>query len=244
MNVLSNSKFFKMRAWTVHLYTSLGLPAGLLALQAILQENARAAFIFLGIALFIDATDGTLARAWKVTTWTPSFDGRKLDDIIDYLTYAFLPIFMAYRFGLVTGSLGMLTLSIVLIAASYGFCNKAAKTTEGFFTGFPNFWNIVVFYLFLLRTPQVLNMIVLLILAALVFVPMEYVSFSARPFRKLTLSMAGLYGIALLFLLINFNEVMPPVVIPTLVFPAYYFILSIYMLIMRRIRSRSVTIEA
>lgn len=243
MKEITNPKFNKMRAWTVHLYTSLGLPAGLLALQAIASGDARAAFIFLGIALFIDATDGTLARAWKVTLWTPNFDGRKLDDIIDYINYAFLPLYMTYRFGLISEKFGALVLSIVLIAAAYGFCSKAAKTTEGYFTGFPNFWNVVVFYFFLLDTPPLLNTIVLLVLAALVFVPLEYVSFSTRPFRKLTLAMAGIYGLTLLYLLFHFNNAEPVIVLGTLFFPVYYVVLSVYLYLVRRFRGSSVAQE-
>ena len=81
-----------IRAWAVHFYTSLGLVAGLLALIAVAEGRARDVFIFLGLALWIDATDGILARGWEVIVWTPRFDGRKLDDITDYLNYTLIPV--------------------------------------------------------------------------------------------------------------------------------------------------------
>lgn len=244
MNLTLSNRMNQARAWFVHLYTSLGLAAALLALIAIFNGNLENAFAYLGIALFIDATDGTLARAWKVTVWAPQFDGRKLDDITDYINYGFLPLFMLYRFNMVEGSFGVVTLAITLIAASYGFCQKAAKTNEGYFTGFPNFWNVVVFYMFLLRTPPTMNAIVLLVLAFLVFVPMEFVSFSTRPFRRLTFVMAGLYGLALFYLVLNFHTVQPPVVIATLIFPVYYIGISAYLFVTRRLDDRRLSQEA
>ena len=97
-------------AWGVHLYTSLGLVAGFLALLAVFDGNLRASWVFLGLALFIDATDGGLARKADVKRWTPHFDGRKLDDIVDYLNYTFIPVVFAYRYGLVIGVAGQLVL--------------------------------------------------------------------------------------------------------------------------------------
>jgi phosphatidylserine synthase len=153
---------FILRAWLVHLYTSLGLICAFFAFGAILNHNARAAFIALAVAMVIDATDGTLARAWKVKVWAPTFDGRKLDDITDYLTYAFIPLFFAWQFQLVSRP-GVIVLFICIITAAYGFCNESAKTRDGYFTGFPNFWDLVIFYLFLMKTPSIVNEIVLLV---------------------------------------------------------------------------------
>ena len=81
--------WFKVRSWLVHFYTSLGLITGFLALTAMLEGNSKLAFFWLGVALVIDATDGTLARKFKVSQWTPGFDGRTLDDITDYLNRCF-----------------------------------------------------------------------------------------------------------------------------------------------------------
>ena len=50
-----------------------------------------------------------------------------------------------------------------------------AKTDDHFFTGFPSYWNIVVFYLLLGGWPQEVNAGILVLLAVLVFVPVVYV---------------------------------------------------------------------
>ncbi len=228
MRALSNRQFFTIRAWAVHFYTGLGLPFGFLALDALFKDNAHLMFIFLGICMFIDATDGTLARSWKVTTWAPSFDGRRLDDIIDYMTYAFIPACFAYRSGMVTGAGGMWALFIVIIAAVYGFCQKSAKTNDGYFTGFHNYWNIVIFYLYVLDTPPIINTITLLIFAALIFVPFGYASFSTIHMRKLIVSISALYGLFLTLMLVLWDKITPSIVLLSLAFPLLYVAISLY----------------
>lgn len=229
MRVLSDRQFFTMRAWAVHFYTSLGLPFAFLALDALFKDNVHLMFIFLGVCMFIDATDGTLARSWMVTTWAPSFDGRRLDDIIDYMTYAFIPVFFAYRSGLVTGGTGgLLALFIVIITAVYGFCQKSAKTNDGYFTGFPNYWNIVIFYLYILGTPPLANTLILLFFAALIFVPFGYASFSTIHMRKLIVTVSGLYGLFLIMMLVWWDRITPPVIFISLAFPLLYVAISLY----------------
>ena len=51
----------------------------------------RWSFLLMVVATVVDATDGTLARKVRIKEAVPSFDGRRLDDIIDFLTYTFLP---------------------------------------------------------------------------------------------------------------------------------------------------------
>lgn len=219
---------FILRAWSVHLYTSLGLVCAFLAVNAIFNRNPRLTMLFLGIAMLIDATDGTLARAWKVKVWAPTFDGRKLDDITDYLTYAFIPLFFAWQFGLL-GPRSLVVLFICLIAAAYGFCNESAKTRDGYFTGFPNFWDLVVFYLFLLRPPAFVSEIILLFCAAMIFVPIGYISFSTRPFRRLTVAVTLIYGVVCLVLISTFDHPNLYLVYASLLAPLYYVGMSFYL---------------
>ena len=55
----------------------------------------------------IDATDGVLARALRVKERLPWFDGAKLDDIVDYLTYVFVPVLLMLRAELLPPGLAM-----------------------------------------------------------------------------------------------------------------------------------------
>ena len=156
------------RAWLVHFYTATGLIAAFGAFQSLLVKDARGVFLWLGLALFIDATDGPLARRWEVRRWIPTFNGRKLDDIVDYINYTLIPIVFLYHFGLVTG-LGTIVLVFVLMASAYGFSRETAKTDDGYFTGFPSYWNLVVFYLYLLDLAPWVSALVLAVFAAVTF---------------------------------------------------------------------------
>jgi phosphatidylcholine synthase len=223
-------RFLVLRAWLVHFYTSLGLVCGLFALIFIASGNLRYALFLMGLAMFIDSTDGTMARAWKVTTYTPQFDGRKLDDITDYINYAFIPFYFAYRFGVVQGA-GIAVLAVAAIAAGFGFCQKAAKTSDGYYTGFPNYWNFLIFYLFLFHVSPTASAIVLLVFSALIWAPVEFASFSTHPLRKLTVSMAFLYGLITsgIIYLYWVNQPYNGLVWVSLIFPLYYVFLAFYL---------------
>jgi phosphatidylcholine synthase len=217
-------RWFQTRAWLVHLYTSLGLVVGLMALVAIHNGEAQRAFLWFGLALFIDATDGTLARACDVKRWAPNFDGRKLDDITDYLNYAFLPVFFAWRMELV-GGWSVIVLPIVLISAVYGFCQTGAKTNDGHFTGFPNFWNVAVLYLYVFAWPQALNALVMALLSVWVFVPLQYISFSTPTKARLAKLGSLVYGVMLALIVLGQGG---PVVYLSLIFPVLYMLYPLY----------------
>ena len=87
--------------WLAHLYTSAGVVLALLATAATFANNFRAAFIYLVVATIVDATDGVLARAVRVKERLPHFDGALLDNLIDYLTYVFVPALIVWRADLV-----------------------------------------------------------------------------------------------------------------------------------------------
>ncbi len=50
----------------------------------------------------------------------------------------------------------------MLLSSAYGFNRHDAKTGDHFFTGFPSYWNVVVFYLLLAGLPQMVNAAILL----------------------------------------------------------------------------------
>ena len=231
------TKLPTLRAWAVHFYTSLGLVAGLLALIATADGRPRDVFIFLGLALWIDATDGMLARGWEVTVWTPRFDGRKLDDITDYVNYTLVPVFFIYQFGLVSEA-WTLSLPIVLMASAYGFCQKAAKTEDGYYTGFPSYWNVLAFYFYLFGPHPALYGALLVLFSALVFVPIKYIYPSRTPFlRSLNIAL-GFFGFLIICLIvINFDDPDPRLVYLSLIYPIYYMVLSFYLHFRPRLHS-------
>lgn len=219
----------KLAAWSVHLYTGLGAPLGLLALEASARRGYGLAFIWMTVATFIDSTDGALARRVGVKQVLPYFDGAKLDDIVDYLNYVVVPLVLAYQAGLVpTGWVGLLIGSAPLLASGYGFCQTEAKTADHFFTGFPSYWNIVVFYLYVLQTPMWFNVVALLGFAILVFVPIRYLYPSrSTTARTLTYVLGIAWAFFMFELLREFPEPSRLVALISLFFPAYYMAASV-----------------
>ena len=130
-------------AWTVHAYTGSGALLAFLATLAVFAGRFRAAFLWLFTAVVIDATDGWLARRVRVGDRLPHFSGPKLDDLIDYLTYVFVPALLLWRADLLPthGSFGII--AAILLSSAYGFAREDAKTSDNFFTGFPSYWNVV-----------------------------------------------------------------------------------------------------
>jgi phosphatidylcholine synthase len=173
-------------AWTAHLYTALGLVLAAGMGVCIVEGGAEAfrwAFAFMLVACLVDATDGSLARRLHVKEVLPNFDGAKLDDLIDFLTFTSLPLALIWRAGLLPpGSEWLLV--VALLASGYGFCQIPAKTVDGYFVGFPSYWNIVAFYFYVLEIPPWLAAALVLALSALTFVPSYYV----YPSRGATLS--------------------------------------------------------
>jgi phosphatidylcholine synthase len=125
------------------------------------------------VATVVDATDGTLARLVQIKKAVPGFDGRRLDDLIDFQTYTCLPLLLIWRASLLpAGQEGWLLLP--LVASAYGFCQVEAKTGDGYFLGFPSLWNLVAMYLYVLPLDGWISLAVIIVLAVLTFVPSRY----------------------------------------------------------------------
>ncbi|MBI3050769.1 MAG: CDP-diacylglycerol O-phosphatidyltransferase [Acidobacteria bacterium] len=217
-----------MTAWLVHLYTASSALFGFLALTRIFYDRYREAFFWIAVTIAIDATDGLLARRARVASRLPHFDGAKLDDIVDYITYVFVPAFFVWHALLVPDRWSMLAAAAMLLASAYGFNRDDAKTTDYFYTGFPSYWNIVVFYLYVAGWSPAVNLLILLLLAAFVCVPIRYVYPSRTPvWRSLTVALGLVWGALMLVLLWQLPDVSRPVLWVSLVFPAYYLVLSL-----------------
>src|SRR5206468_3271626 len=92
-----------------------------LATRAVIAGDYRAAFVWLYVQVVVDATDGMLARWAQVSTRLPWFNGPKLDDIVDYLTYVFVPALIVWRAALVPDAWMLAVVSAVLLSSAYGF---------------------------------------------------------------------------------------------------------------------------
>jgi phosphatidylcholine synthase len=232
------SRVRTVAAWSVHAYTATGAVAAFAAVLAIFDGRYRAAFGLLVAATLIDATDGVLARAARVKNVTPRFDGARLDDIVDYLTFVFVPVLLLYRAGDLPVRWAAVPIAAVLLSSAYGFCASDAKTDDGFFTGFPSYWNIVAVYLHAARLAAALDAAILLLLSALVFVRNRYVYPTRTPvLRGLTIALGAVWGLMMLGMIALMPDVPGRLVIVSLFFPVYYAVLSFTLDVRRGARS-------
>jgi phosphatidylcholine synthase len=216
--------------WAVHFYTATGALTAFAALHALYAGDVRAAFLWLYLAVVVDASDGVLARLAGVKQVLPQFDGAKLDDIVDYLTFVLVPIVLLVRLGSLSGGLGLLAACTALLASAYRFCHADAKTPDHYFTGFPSYWNVVALYLYVFDVPPAPCAVITLVLAVLVFAPLRFLYPSRMTaLRGLTVGLGVLWAVAVAGVLLRIPERAVGLATASLFYPAYYTLLSFYL---------------
>jgi phosphatidylcholine synthase len=212
----------------VHAYTAFGAVLAFIGARAVLHGNDQLALTAMFLATIVDGTDGMLARRARVKEVLPDVDGGRIDDIVDYLTFVFLPMLLLDANGGLHQSVALPVIAVVLLSSLYGFVAPDAKSSDHFFTGFPSYWNIVVLYLLLFHTSPAVNAGTLLVLSALIFVRIGYVYPSRTPtLRSLTLVLASAWAVLIGAIIVLWPS--PPrwMGIASLVFPVYYTVLSL-----------------
>ncbi|WP_421708894.1 CDP-alcohol phosphatidyltransferase family protein [Algihabitans sp.] len=191
----------KTAAWAVHVFTASGAVLGFLALLAILNGDKQLVFFWLGLALFVDGIDGTLARRAKVREVTPQVDGTTLDNVIDYFTYVAVPAMLVYWFGLVPTGWETVAAATIMAVSCYTFANAEMKTHDYYFSGFPALWNVVVLAFFILQTDPWTNVVVIAVCCLLTFIPLKYVHpFRVPHLRSLNIPMTVVWAFASIWL--------------------------------------------
>lgn len=178
----------KILAWSVHIFSASGLLAGFMAILAINAKNWRGAMGWLFVALLIDGIDGTFARKFKVAEVLPYINGKTIDYVVDFATYAIIPAYFFYLAELVNPLWNLpLTFLILLVSVIY-YGKEGMVSADFYFIGFPVMWNVVVFFLifvFSLNAPG--NAAIIIIFSILHFVPVKF-AYPSRATRLKTLT--------------------------------------------------------
>lgn len=170
----------RLTAWAVHAFTLSGLAFALLAILALFEGQITLMWLWLGIAMLVDAVDGTLARKARVKDVVPWFDGGIVDIAVDYLTWTFIPaLFMYLYLPLGPGALAMVLTVLVLVSSMFCYANENWKSTDYYFVGFPAAWNVVAVVMYVLGTGALFNVLATLFLVVLTLTPTYY----THPFR-------------------------------------------------------------
>lgn len=221
--------------WSIHAFTASGACLGLLALFAIYKHDFLLAFWLMAATIFIDAVDGMFARMVKVKEVIPTIDGALLDNIVDFFTYTLVPCFFLLVTDLLPESWRIICVMAITFSSAYQFTQVDAKTSDHFFKGFPSYWNIAIFYLFFWQLSSTTNMIILITLAILSFVPIKYVYPSRLDYltgnkylRTGMVILTIIWGLATLGLLWLYPETSHPLVGISVGYLLLYFMISLY----------------
>ena len=220
----------KLFAWFAHFYTSLGLVCAAIIAVLIVQggdRSFRLAFFWMMIATAIDATDGWIARRVRVTEVLPQFDGRILDDLADVHQYVSLPLLLLWRAGVLPGAAAWL-LVLPLLSSGYWWSQVNAKTADGFFLGFPCYWSIIAFYLYMLSPPIAVSAAVIVTFSILTFVPTPYLYATRGGPFSILMNVGSIVWFALLALALFGREDRSKAGLwLSLIYPALYLGLSV-----------------
>lgn len=166
-------------AWAVHAFTASGIIPAFFAIVFLSQGNFLWAFIMLMVTHFIDGVDGTLARRARVQEVLPHMSGKMMDCIIDFATYAIIPVYAMYMAphfwpDVAYVKEGALMLALLVSTLYYG--KEGMVSSDHYFVGFPVLWNWVAFYLYyVFELSPWLNVAIICTCAVLHFVPIKYV---------------------------------------------------------------------
>ena len=225
----------KLVAWLIHLFTASGLLWGFLAMLAIIANNWRTALLWMSVAVAVDAIDGPLSRRYRTRQRLPHFSGAVLDVVVDFVNYVIVPVLFMYMAGLMPLGTSRWVAAIVLLASGYQFGQSDAKTTDNYFRGFPSYWNVTVFYLFLFGWDSRINLVIMLVLSTLVFVPIKYFHPGRAPVaRKIVLILALFWGTLVLVVILWFPTPQPWALWGSFTCALYYVLMSIRQTILDR----------
>lgn len=223
----------RARAYAVHAYTASGVVFAALAAIEIgrAEPDPRVVFLWLAVAVLVDATDGPLARRFEVKKFAPQIDGRKIDDIVDYLTFTFLPLLLVAKMEWVPQPV-LLFIAPPLIASLFGFANVGAKDEGGgFFLGFPSYWNIVALYLGILASEfgPWPNAAILIVLSVLTVLPIGFIYPNLAPPRWKWLILGGAFvWLILAIAMLRTYPVTPAwLLYGSLLYPVFYTAVSV-----------------
>jgi phosphatidylcholine synthase len=217
--------------YLVHVYTASTLFFVVYAMQWIIEGQYRLALVAMTVTILIDATDGMLARKYRVKETAARVDGETLDNIVDFLSYVLLPMFFMIKANMLVVPVSLFV-SFVLFASAFGFSRTTAKLADkGFFVGFPSYWNILVFYLFLLGTPPLFNTVLVTLLACLVFVPVGFLYVSRlKRWRTLHFVLGAIWGILCLVALPIQDPILRNnLLLLSLIYPIFYTMHSLWL---------------
>ncbi|MCW2759661.1 MAG: Phosphatidylcholine synthase [Nocardioidaceae bacterium] len=221
----------RVAAGLVHAYTAIGSVLALLMVHLSYRGDVEAVLWLFLAAIFVDGTDGMLARHFRVKEVMPGFDGALLDNIVDYMTYTLAPMLLLWANGyLPDGVWGGVVAALPVLASCYQFCRSDAKTEDHFFLGFPSYWNVLAFYAVVGGFGTTATVVALLVCTVLVFVPIKYL-YPSRTEKLWYVNMgcSAAWMVAYAVIVAVFPDAPDWLILLSLAYPVYYVVVSLYL---------------
>jgi phosphatidylcholine synthase len=193
--------------YALHVMTASGAAAGLLALQAVIDNNIRGALLWLLACQVLDGLDGPIARKIDVVFNAPRVDGNVLDLIVDYLTCVVVPVALMLRLNMLPAEFQTLIAAAVLLLSALWFARTDIETEDHWFNGFPAVWNLAVPTFLIFDTSQHATAIITILLAIsqLTNIKFPHLVRVVR-WRQITLPFGILYTMTLFILSWNYSN--------------------------------------
>lgn len=212
---------------SINLMTAAGVGCSTVAVLRAFEGYPRASWLWMGAALVIDLVDGPAVRTLGLEDRLPGYDGERLDEYTDLVTFVVAPVCFAWAYGLLpVTAVGLLTGGWVCAVSALQFARQHNKTGQAFW-GWPAYWNVVFFYGWGLPLDSGLIVVLCWVLGVASFVPVPFVHPVRCPhWRPATLLGGGLW-VAILVTYLVVPSTPRWLLAASMAYPAYYFTLSL-----------------
>ena len=164
---------YRRPTFLIHLWTLAGLGFAMAAAQQLVEGNIEAAARWLLLVLFVDHTDGTLARKFNVRERIPEVSGETIDIITDVIGLTFVPMLFYWQAGVFLPGWGAPLAVAAAATCSLKYSMKVRLLEEGASCGAPPaFFSILLFWF--LELPPAWATAYAVALIALCWSPVRY----------------------------------------------------------------------
>ena len=118
-----------------------------------------------------------------------------LDLVVDFTTYVFVPAYAIVSADLMPREWALPAGFVIAVTAALYFADTNMKADDNHFVGFPAVWNLIAFYLLLLKPVPWITIVTIAAFAVLTFLPIRFVHpFRVRSLRSRDRHHAGALG--------------------------------------------------
>ncbi len=217
-----SAKFF------INVLTTLGAGVAVVSIPYAFNGHLRTAWALMGIALLVDWIDGSLVRYFRLDPCLSGYDGARLDEYADLMTYAIAPVLAALASGVLPKWLTGYAIVVFVCAVSCLQFSRVTSKSDRAFRGWPCYWNFVYFYCWGLEMSPAWTILLSVILGLATFTPVPFPYPSKFLLQQQILIPMGVLWFGLVTLSLIPPETSKIMLALSLIFPLYYMALPLF----------------